>query len=597
MKKLLILIFILILWFLWNFSFWLEYSSVLVKKLSTIETMFKNQFEQKIVSIEDKQQNELYSKRFEKIDSSLKNELNSINSDNFKLIIRNIITDIFSLNDLIKEVSYSIENNVNPYELTQDEIEQVESKLLKIQKAFFWEFFKWVEILNEIIQKWWFKEIWTWNIEFSSQDLEISLKLNDSIKTINFEDFYQENFIDLDFNLNLLSEEFQANSQWINKISWNIVLELKLIDSDMYLKLKKFTLDWDIKKSPMYSQIMLSINMFKWVYFKIPLVPEWSQIDFSFNDMQKLNFLLIKWIIESNNILMNYSLFEPYKKIDWNYYLMLKKDTVLKILENFEEFYNLNWSLRKYIENTHKNNLYYWTWLELNSDDENDDDLWEKNFNSFLQELENETKGELIEDAEKWFISLIMTKHNWIDVISLFWKSWEWQTSLYIWEQNDLLYIDFKFKWILNNFIKYINLSLKDKNLILNFEYWDNDYKIIADWKKENWNVDIKIKWVPWENNINQLKEFELLIKWKETKDEANLKIDLNWKNIWVLYVFFSKDLMNFNLLIDNDLIYKFKLLIESNVKFEFWNFQIETPTDSMEFWNIQNMWNFNQNF
>lgn len=506
----------------------------LLKLSQSLEKYIINDTNKKVSSFKNVTLKSTYKKEIWEISSDLK-RLNTTlkysydSSFNANLALVKEKAQVYK--KLRAEIETAVKKGLNPYKITTDDQNKIEQDIISIQKDIISELKTYLDKYSDSD----FKETWKANFEISSTLWKVSVNVEKYVNIFSILAGSQESdfLIKISFEWNLPWKSTYKNGKYTKwesiKISWNLALDtnIKIIKNDLYINLKdyKISVQTSDKTQDINTEIKSvtqTLDKFKGKTIHLEL-PESNQVNQA-EAIKKLKAIL--------DILGSNSLLTPFKKIDNNYSLKIKEDTINKInkevegeTSNIPSFYK---ELLKYTKDNSKITLF----------------------------------KEISEKWMKWKVSLIKESNSYII---------EWNIND---SKDDIIY---KWKNSLVFTIKNDYISIKSTSSVDLY-----DFSLI--WN--NGTLDLTAKTLTLAKGS---KEKIISIKWTLSLDKTDLKVNYNSQDIGTIkstkkdnnYTYEIKLNLK-NIIPDNDISINFNW--EYNI--ETWKFNIVKPTDSIEFEN-----------
>ncbi len=427
-----------------------------------------------------------------------------------------------------KDIISSIDNWVNPYKISDSEIQIIENDIISIQKDFIAEIKKYLDTYNLSS----FKETWKMNFDLSTELWNLNINIEKYSSIFSIITWSQELDVVLNVSFSWVTDKELEKPTSIN-LDLKADINIKLIKEDLYVNLKSYKIDFNTSDEFLKETTLKQINSIKSdILDKIV----WKTILFSWiaKNAEQLNQAdLLNKINKVFDLLSINSLFKPFKKINTEDYLLILNKNVYKQI----------WTI--FNEKISDEDLDKWNnELRINSKHKFINLIYSKDWDNI--KLSFNTKNETT-------ISQISLKKELNSYIFEWNLEWQWYTS---WNK-----ISFSIK---NN---YLYLDLIAEEVLMNLK-WDNNF-LDAVFKTDDINFNVK---------------------WDLSEDKTDLQINFNSKNVWGLKInkLDTKYEYDFYLTIDipNDIYdewywfpiktINFKIIWDKDI--QKWDFIIEKP-------------------
>lgn len=456
-----------------------------------------------------------------------------------------------------------IDENTNLEDISESEKKEIESKIALLQVNLFDSYYSKVSsIVSDFKKNTNYEE--KWDMDFSlkiDEDYLWKIDSNISLKNYTVKSSYIDAQIswDLSWNINNSYENYYSSGS--NDVSFEWFVDLISKDSEYYLMLKDFLVDWEFD-SENSKEIIEKIK-------EISNMDKYIKIEDSMTKNLLLSLKSISW--DNLRAMFSKSMFSPYKK-DWSkYYIIPTKyacDKIKELSNAFDPFNPKTCSDSQY-DDMIKDVMNSWIvyYIEfLNNDEYNlwfeyiklPDYLEEAKWNiSFNNDYINEAHISVIPDQEEnknEHFKIDYKRNNYlnIDFIADYEQDWKLVLRSNLDNENRFYFIDLLYNW------KYSSgkLSLKDYNYSWEYSYSNySDYKFSLDgetnrdntlkyvsikYNSENLDWDFYYNWNTGEFscNSNYSSDYDdLVIKssWvfdKENKIPTSLNVEISWKTL-----------------------------------------------------------------
>ena len=512
-------------------SFWENYTfnntktQKLLKLNTKLERYIKTESSKKIVKLKNINDKSSYKNEVNEILNDIKDfnwNLAYDHDSNFKNNLLLVKQKARQYKSLSQEIDSTIKTWISPYKISIEEKKKIESDILEIQKNVVSKIKALLDNYNDSS----FKESWKANFEVSSEIWKINVEIERYTNIFSILSWSQESdlLVNISFEWNIPWQASYVNWKYIEwekiTISWSASFDvnLKMVDKNLYLNLKDYSItlkssDENFNESMDLKDMTEYLDKYKGKTIRIKL-PEWQK---NLNQAETIkNIKSLLDILEKNSILT------PFKKLNNEYVLIEKSETVSLLIAKIKDF-GKTWDFSK-LKTSKK------SYKEL---------LRYKSENWKIILYKNINKGD-----SQWKIQI--TKEN-----------WEYSFEGNIKSKNDSFDFLIKKNSVLFNLISSdITIKSRWENNVLDFTASANSQNIKISWPLSQNNADLKI-------NFNWNDVWYLKIKTEEKKTVYDF--NLNLSNLWLDWI--------------NSL--SIKLNWEYNI--EKWDFKVIEPTSYID--------------